>query len=573
MAKSHIAEQLEQVRQEARTAVAEDAAESTVALNPVIGVNRNQIFRAVGSTAFQMLKQPTIFAKHTAKLTAELVDIVAGNSGIAPDKKDRRYADPAFSGNPVYKIWMQSHLAWQEAVLNWVADTDLSENGVKRAQFILNMLADATAPTNSLLGNPAAARRILDTGGRSLINGVINFLDDVENNGGMPAQVDKSKFDVGENLACSEGAVVFRNDFLELIQYSPRTSEVYSTPIMVLPPQINKFYFMDLTPEKSMIQHMTGLGHQIFMVSWRNPTEAMRHWGLDEYISALKEAIIAVQNVSKSEKINLMGPCSGGITASILTAHLDALGNSPINSVTLLVCVLSQQLAENDLGMFTNAAALERVRAKSKKKGILSGKELASTFSWMRPNDLVWNYVANNYLMGNKPPAFDVLYWNNDSTNLPAQLHSDFIDLMANDPLSQEGAMSVCDTPLNLKAVDVDLFQVGGMTDHITPWTSCYKSGLLYGKGKAEFVMCNSGHIQSLVAAPGNPKSRYFTNTQLPQTSAEWLEGAKENSGSWWDHWDKWLSTRSGKKKTAPKSLGNRKYKNLAAAPGSYVYE
>jgi polyhydroxyalkanoate synthase len=388
----------------------------------------------------------------------------------------------------------------------------------------------------------------------------------------MPSQVDKAAFTLGENLATTKGSVVFRNETLELIQYAPMTEKVYRRPLLFIPPQVNKFYFYDLSPEKSFFQYCIGEGLQVFTVSWRNPGPEHADWGIDHYVSALKEAIEVVQGISASKSINVTAPCSGGITATILAGHYKARGEDVINAMTLPVTVLQQKDGDSDLTLFVNERAIEASRSSSRRNGVLRGKDLAKIFAWMRPNDLIWNYVVNNYLLGNTPPIFDVLYWNNDPTNLPAQLHSDFLDIIGNDALVRPGDLSVCDTDIDLTAVDNDLFLVGGLTDHLTPWQACYRTTHLMG-GDKEFLLVASGHIQSLVSSPNNPKSRYYQNSETPTTAKKWLASATEVQGTWWPHWSEWIRARSGAQKKAPAKVGSKIHSPLCDAPGSYVLD
>jgi polyhydroxyalkanoate synthase len=435
----------------------------------------------------------------------------------------------------------------------------------------VDLLTDGVAPTNNLLTNPAAQKKARATRGGSLVQGFRHAVDDYRHNNKMPSQVDKTEFEVGENLAATQGAVVFRNELLELIQYQPKTARVQQIPMLVVPPQINKFYVFDLTPEKSMFKYIVDQGLQLFTVSWKNPTAEQRHWGLEDYIGALTEAIAAVQTITGQPKLNLMGACSGGITASILAGYLNAIGNDAINALTLMVCELSQEREDSDITVFANPQGIENARKSSQKKGILDGAELSRVFNMMRPNDLIWNYVVNNYLMGNKPPAFDILYWNNDTTNLPAQLHSDFLDQILSDPLVTPGDLTVLEQPIDLSALDYDKYMIAGVTDHITPWHACYRSTQIMG-GDIRFILSNSGHIQAMVNPPGNPKANYFTNDALPASHEEWMEGAQHHMGTWWDDWADWLQQRSGKKINARKTLGKKgAFEAMEAAPGTYV--
>jgi polyhydroxyalkanoate synthase len=550
----------------------EGAANSTLALNPVVGVGMENLMDAACSTVFEAVKQPLVVARNVACFGGKLINIATGKSSYEPSRKDNRFKDPAWQKNWFYRGLLQSYLALQESFDEWVGDVDFEALDEQRAKFILSILGASIAPTNTLLGNPAALRRVLETRGASLKIGFEQLLDDMRNNDGMPSQVDKSKFEVGGNLATQPGAVVFRNELLELIQYQSATDKVHERPLMVIPAPINKFYIFDLLPEKSFFKFCVEQGMQLFAISWRNPSTEQSDWGLDDYINALKEAQLAIHKITGCEELNLYAPCSGGIIASILLAHLKALDDTSIQSLTLPVCVLTQAEEDSDLTLFVDDSSIEKSRKKSKKAGVLRGRELAKVFNWMRPNDLIWNYVVNNYLMGNKPPAFDILYWNRDTTNLPAQLHHDFLDIMLGGALARAGEATICSTPIDLSAVEADKYIVAGTTDHITPWQACYRNTEVFGKNST-FVLSSSGHIQCMINPPENPKAKYFLNVDLPNSPDEWAAGATEYTGSWWIHWIDWLKARSGKQKSAPKELGNRKYKALDVAPGTYVFE
>ncbi|PKQ05735.1 MAG: class II poly(R)-hydroxyalkanoic acid synthase, partial [Alphaproteobacteria bacterium HGW-Alphaproteobacteria-11] len=500
----------------------------------------------------------------------EIVDIVAGGDKFAPQPKDRRFVDQAWQKSPVYRRLMQGWLAFQSEVHGFIRSLDLDPVEHGRAMLVADIMIDAVAPTNTLVGNPSAVKLALDTGGTSLVQGFRNAIDDLRNNHGMPSQVDKTPFKVGGNLATTEGAVVYRTEMLELLQYTPKSDTVHKVPLLFVPPQINKYYVLDLTPEKSMSQYLVHQGHQVFVVSWRNPGPEHRDWGLADYVAALVDVIGVVCSITDSEKLNISGGCSGGITTATLLSHLAAKGDDRINSVTFWVCVLDPRMEDSDVGVLVTKRGIEMARQRSAKKGVLAGSDLSRVFAWLRPNDLIWNYVVNNYLHGQKPPAFDVLFWNNDSTNLTAALHSDYLSLYETQPFANPGKEEILGTPIDLGSVTVDAFIVGGVTDHITPWKACYRTTQMLG-GKREFVLSNSGHIQAILNPPGNPKAKYFVNDNLPATADEWAAGASEVMGSWWERWEKWLSARSGEKIPAPKKLGNRKYKAMDAAPGTYV--
>jgi len=549
----------------------EQAAETPTALNPIIGVRRSELLKSLGVLIGNAAKQPAPFTKHLANYGKDLVEIVKGESEIAPDRKDRRFKDPTWQYNPLYKYTMQSWLAMRKGFEGWIADSGVDEADKVRAKFVLDIIADAVAPTNTLIGNPAAIKRVYETGGASLVKGLQNAFHDIRHNSGMPSQVDGRPFKVGQNLAITPGAVVFKSEMLELIQYKPTTEEVFDIPLMVVPPQINKFYANDLSPDKSVVRFMLSQGFQTFAVSWRNPQKEHAHWGLEDYVAALIEAAEAICKITKSKQINVSGACSGGITTASFLSELAARKSDLINCFTLQVCVLDGHKEDSEVGLFVTDEAIEGARRYSQKKGILSGDDLSKTFAWLRPNDLIWNYVVNNYLMGDSPPPFDILYWNNDSTNLPAQLHSDYLDMYFDKRFANPGKVDFMGNKIDLSKVTQDAFMVAAVTDHITPWRACYRNVHLFG-GEVKFVLSNSGHIQALLNPPGNPKAQYFTNASLPDNADEWLAGAQPQSGSWWPLWTNWLGQRSGEKKPAPEKLGSKKFPPLAKAPGEYVF-
>ena len=551
--------------------VAREAAKSTTAVNSLVGVRRGDFVKSFGTLVSLAAKQPVPVARHMRNYGKELLKIAKGESEIAPDNKDRRFKDTTWHTNPLYKRGLQSWLAMRGELNGWIADSGLPKADQARAQFMLDIIVDSMAPTNTLLGNPTAMKRLYETGGLSLIQGMKNAYDDLRNNGGMPKQVDTRPFKVGENLATSKGAVIYKDEMLELLQYQPTTSDVYKTPIMIIPPQINKFYANDLTPDKSIVKFLTSQGYQVFAISWRNPTRQHSHWGLANYVQALIDVTNVVKKITRSPRINVSGACSGGITMALYLSELAARGDNSVNSITSMVCVLDGKRTDSDVGLFVSDAAIESARKHSQKKGILAGEELARSFAWMRPNDLIWNYVVNNYLLGEDPPPYDVLFWNGDSTNLPAQLHSDYLDIFMDKRFRPENSVEFMGHIVDMTAVNQDVFMLAGVTDHITPWKACYRNIQLYG-GETQFVLSNSGHLQALLNPPTNPRAQYFLNAKNPDTADEWIADAETVAGSWWPLWSEWLSTRSGDLKTAPKSLGNKAYPPLSKAPGEYVF-
>ncbi|WP_039009707.1 alpha/beta fold hydrolase [Cupriavidus sp. IDO] len=539
--------------------------------NPFIGVRPGDIMATAQQIGMQAVRHPVQWLEQEAALARELMSVLAGKSTTAPQKGDRRFSDPAWQDNPLYRMSMQGYLAWCNALSGFVERSALDDKSKERAQFVLSLMTDALSPTNTLLGNPAALRKIIESGGASLISGLRNIVTDALTNQGMPSQVDKSAFEVGRNLGTSPGSVVFRNEVLELIQYTPSTPNVYARPQLIVPPQINKFYIFDLSEGKSIVDYMLRNQFQVFVVSWRNPAIEHRDWDLDTYVSALIEAIAAIRDITGSDDVNLHGACSGAMTMAALLGHLEAHKEKLVNASTLMVAVLDST-ADSQIGLFATPESISAAKQASILKGVLEGEDMGRVFAWMRPNDLVWNYWVNNYLLGNAPPVFDILYWNNDTTRLPAKFHGQLLDIFAGNLFAKPGALTVLGTPIDLSEVSCDKYVVAGITDHITPWKGVYNTARTFG-GNTRFVLSSSGHIQSLINPPGNPKAKYFLNPELPESPDDWLLSARPEADSWWDNWRQWLAERSGELRPAPAKAGNKRHPPLAAAPGTYFAE
>jgi polyhydroxyalkanoate synthase subunit PhaC len=553
--------------------IREQAAAHTLAANPLVGVRGKDILDSARVLLGGMLSNPAVAARQSLALVAELGRIATGGSALAPDTRDRRFADPAWTGSIAYRALAQGYLAWGNALHRFLDEARLDRRDAERARFVASLIIDALSPTNALAGNPSAVKKLVDTGGASLVHGLENFLGDLVGNGGLPAQVDTRSFAVGRNLATTPGAVVYRSPVMELIQYQPMTSEVHGRPLLIVPPQINKFYVFDLVPEKSIIQYCLKGGLQTFAISWKNPAPSEHGFGIDTYVDALEAAVDAMREITGSADVNIWGSCSGGITMSAFLAHLAARGDSRVHSATVAVCLLDMGVAQaTTAGLFVTPESIAAAKRASALAGVVEGRELARMFAWMRPNDLIWNYWVNNYLLGNAPPAFDVLYWNNDTTRLPAQLHADFLDLIETNPFVNAGRLTVRGTPLDMRRVDLDTYVVAGLTDHITPWQGCYVGARLYG-GHSTFVLANSGHIQSLINPPGNPKACFWTGPAGAADADPWRETATEHGGSWWPHWLDWITARAGEMAPAPVAMGSALNPPLDAAPGQYVME
>jgi polyhydroxyalkanoate synthase len=529
----------------AESDIREQAARHTLTANPLIGVRGEDIFDSARLLLSQVLSNPVAAGQQYLTFLGELGRIAAGASELAPDTKDRRFADPAWKESLAYRSLAQGYLAWSAALYGFLDQAKIDKRDAERARFVVSLIVDAMAPTNVLAGNPAALKKLVDTGGASLVHGLENFVGDLVHNGGLPAQVDTRTFAVGKNLATTPGAVVYRSPVMELIQYQPMGEKVHTRPLLIAPPQINKFYVFDLAPEKSIIRYCLEGSLQAFAISWKNPTPAERRFGIDTYVEALEEAVDVMRDITGSADVNVWGACSGGITISACLAHLASRGERKVYSATVAVCLLDMAATQDTTaGLFVSPESIIAAKSASQLAGVVEGQELARMFAWMRPNDLIWNYWVNNYLLGNAPPAFDVLYWNNDTTRLPARLHADFLDLIEANPFVHPGRLELGGTPLDMRLLDLDSYVLAGLTDHITPWQGCYNTAKLYGE-RSTFVLANSGHIQSLINPPGNPKACFWAGAASIAAAQIWHEQAAKHSGSWWPHWLDWIKARS----------------------------
>jgi len=550
---------------------AKDAAEEILGANPLLGIDRQELLAAGKRLLRLMTINPQVLVEENIAFVRELFQIATGTSKVLPDARDRRFSHVIWQKSGYYKRLMQGFVAWRD-MLNRVLDrAETTSEDRERARFVLQLFTETFAPTNSLLGNPGALQRITETRGKSLIYGLQNFIDDLTNNFGMPRQVDERKFQVGKNLATTPGAVVFRGDAFELIQYTPQTEQVHRRPLLIVPPQINKFYATDLSPGRSFAEFAVQQGVQTFCISWRNPTAAQRDWNLDTYLEACKQAIAVARDVTGADRVNAMAACAGGFTLATLMGHLAAKRDDSIESATLLVTVLDTE-APTLLGQFASKSGVAATIEKSRRAGVLEGSEMARVFAWLRPNDLVWLFVANNWVMGNRPPAFDILYWNSDTTRLPAEFHADLLRMFMENPLKAPGKISALGTAIDMSKVQVPSYVVAGITDHITPWQACYQSKHIL-RGKIDFVLSSSGHIQSIVNPPTNPKAKYYLNSAQPEAAEDWLAGATEHGGSWWTHWAAWYRDHGGGEVRAPATLGSATYPAGDPAPGRYVHQ
>jgi polyhydroxyalkanoate synthase len=553
--------------------IADEASGNTLALNPLVAIRGEDLLGSAGILFKAIVNEPKVAAEQWLSFLGELGSITAGKSERAPKAGDRRFSDPSWKDSSLHSGLLKAYLAWGEAVRVLVDKTSLSDVDKARAHLVTEILIDAVAPTNALLTNPAAVRKFVDTSGRSLWDGLQNYVDDLARNGGMPAMVDQTAFNVGVNIATTPGAVIFRNELLELIQYTPTTATVRRRPLVITPPQINKSYSLDLSPEKSMVRFLLDSGIQVFCVSWRNPTADHRHWGLASYVAALDEAVDAARDVTGSDDISMMGSCSGGITSAAYFATLGSAAEGKIRNMVLAVCLLDPNTAEESaFGCLMTPETMRAAKEASRLRGILEGHDLARMFAWMRPNDLIWNYWVNNYLLGNQPPAFDILFWNADTTRLPARLHGDYLDLYFTNPFVNPGKLTLHDKAVDMSRIKVDSYVIAGVTDHITPWRGVYKTAQIMGDNTT-FVLSNSGHLQSLINPPSNPKASFMIGTVSAAGPDAFLTTSEKRKGSWWLDWRDWLHARSGEEVSAPASLGGERHSVIAPAPGTYVFD
>ena len=554
--------------------------------NPLQGA---ELLSTAWSQALQSLQGLKIDPQSLAGLQADylknattlwnqsLASMVPGSEGAAPAAKplkDRRFSSGDWTSNPSASFMAQMYLLNAKTLSDMAEAVDADPKTKNRIRFAVQQWIDAASPSNFLVTNPEALKKALETKGESLTKGMAQLLEDLRK--GHVSQTDETVFEVGRNVATSEGAVVYENEFFQLIEYKPLTEKVHARPFLLVPPCINKYYILDLQPENSFIRYTVSQGHRVFVMSWRNPDESMKAATWDDYIEQGPIAAIdAVQRISGQDQINVLGFCVGGTILSTALAVLAARGEHPAASLTLLTTLLDFS-DTGILDIFVDES-LVRVRELTigdeapRGPGLLKGKELATTFSFLRPNDLVWNYVVGNYLKGDAPPAFDLLYWNGDSTNLPGPMYCWYLrHTYLQNELKTPGALTVCGERVDLSAIRAPVYIYGSREDHIVPWTSAYRSAAVF-KGQRRFVLGASGHIAGVINPPVPRKRSYWTHDHLSADAQSWFDGATEHAGSWWTDWSAWLASHGGDLKAAPKAYGARGFKAIEPAPGRYV--
>lgn len=522
-------------------------------------------------------QQATLWGK-ALKNYVELQQALAKGRFEPPEDdtpEDRRFSNPLWKTHPYFNFvkrqYFQNVAAMEEAI-NSIEGLQPHER--KRVRHFARQLMDMMAPTNFLATNPDALERALETEGESLVRGLENLVRDIEENRGdlLVRLADPDAFRVGENIATTEGAVVYRNRMMELIQYSPRTEQVHETPIVLFPPWINKFYILDLKPANSLIRWIVDQGYTLFVVSWKNPDRSYADVGLDTYVEeGFLTAIEEARRICKVEQVNAVGYCIAGTVLTLALGVLAKRGQKPVRSATFFT-TLTDFSDPGDVAVFLDDDFIDGIEEQVRRDGYLDKYFMARTFSFLRSNDLVYQPAIRNYMLGEKPPAFDLLFWNSDGTNLPARMAVEYLRWICQDNQLAEGRIRICGETIGLKDVTLPMFAVACESDHIAPWKGCFKGARMYGSRSKTFVVSQSGHIAGIVNPPTRNKYGHYTNDGPMGDPDGWMEGATFNEGSWWPRWEAWLKRRSGKMIPA-RNVGDSEHPPLAPAPGTYVVE
>ncbi|GIZ51158.1 class I poly(R)-hydroxyalkanoic acid synthase [Noviherbaspirillum aridicola] len=493
--------------------------------------------------------------------------------GGTPSLTDRRFSDPHWKSSPMHAFNAAAYLLNARFLMAMAGAVQATPRARQKIRFAVQQMVDAMSPANFLASNPEALQKVIDTRGESLAKGITHMLEDLQK--GHISQSDEKAFEVGRNVATTEGSVVFENPLFQLIQYKPLTKKVYERPLLLVPPCINKYYILDLQPENSLVRYAIEQGHTVFLVSWCNPDATLGHLSWDDYIlDGVVKAIGVVSEITGQDQINALGFCVGGTLLASALALLYGRGENPVASLTLLTTLLDF----SDVGVidvYVDEAQVAMREQSIGKGGLMPGRDFTATFSSLRPNDLVWNYVKSNYLKGEDPPPFDLLYWNADATNLPGPMFCWYLrNMYLENRLREPGQVSVAGEPIDLAAIDAPAFVYGSREDHIVPWNSAYASVGLLNPGKAgrnRFILGASGHIAGVINPPAKKKRSYWTNEQPAASHQQWLAEATEHPGSWWPEWAKFLAAHAGEQVAAPRKPGSAAYAPIEPAPGRYV--
>jgi polyhydroxyalkanoate synthase len=550
-----------------------------IAEDPMAGADPVSFLRSLAAAGTALVKNPVGAAAANARLMIGMGAAMRAAAGrsvgldiagpVSPERGDKRFNEPAYADNPLYYLLEQHYLLGNQFVTELLDAAGLDSTQDVKARFAATFILNACSPTNTLAGNPAALREAFETGGKSLARGARNMLDDLVHNGGWPSQVDATGFEVGVNMAATPGSVVYRSDLIELIQYEPQAKRVHSVPLLFCPPWINKYYIMDLAPGKSLIEWAVQHGHTCFAISYRNPDASMRDLGFEDYLTqGPLDAVRVVKEITGASEVNTVSVCLGGTLTAIALAHNAAVGDRSIKSATFLN-TLTDFSVPGALGVFTDEPTIAGLEKQMAKRGFLESDKMAHTFDALRANDLVFAYVVNNWLLGKKPPAFDLLVWNKDSTRMPAKMHSEYLRACYLNNEFARGEFVVGGEPVDPGKVDVDTFVLSAIDDHIVPWVSGYRTTQMLG-GHNRFVLSTSGHIAGIVNPPG-PKPKHWVNDASPSDAEEWKNGATLVEGTWWEDWTTWIAKQGGPKVAPRRILGNKDFPPIEPAPGSYA--
>ncbi len=524
----------------------------------------------------KIIEQQVAFWGKSLQHAMEAQQALSGGELVAPEDhtpKDRRFSNPLWETHPYYNYLKQQYLITSEAMEKTLSDVDgLDERDKQKLGFFTRQMIDMMSPTNYLATNPDAMERAIETEGQSLVDGLENLVRDLESNDGelVVKLVDESAFEVGGNIATTEGSVIYRNRMLELIQYKPTTEKVHARPLIIFPPWINKFYILDLKEQNSLIKWIVDQGYTLFVVSWVNPDASYAEVGLGEYIEeGYLAAINEVKAITGQKKVNVVGYCIAGTTLSLALSLMKKRGDTSVNSATFFT-TLTDFSDQGEVGVFLDDDFVSGIEEEVNETGYLSSFFMSRTFSYMRSNDLVYGPAINSYMLGKTPPAFDLLYWNGDGTNLPAKMTVEYLRGLCQGDQFARGDFELLNEHLSIADVEVPICAIACETDHIAAWKSSYNGMRKMGSKDRTFILSESGHIAGIVNPPSKKKYGHYTNENWPEASADWLQGADFHQGSWWGRWDKWLSGKSGKKVEA-REVGDSTHMPLAPAPGTYV--
>jgi len=542
-----------------------------VAMNTALGIDRQSFVDALGAVATDALRHPMELLRAGSKLQAELFRITAGSSDLTVDRTDERFSDDAWSTSPIFRRMGQAYAAWTRSLDEWLAGSGLQGIEEQRARFVLSILKDLSAPPNTLVGNPEALRKTWETRGANLVKGLRNFVDDVQHNHGYPAVADRAAFEIGKDVAATEGAVVYRDELMEVIHYKPRTAIVNSTPLVYIFSQVNRFYLGDLTPDRSLFKQLVDAGIQLFAVSWRNPTPEQRDWSLDTYTEGVVKACHIASHICLDEPVNLIGVCAGGLVTAAAAGLMQSRDDDTVNSLSLFINILDNRPGESDFSLFVSERSVAAQKQMVKAKGVFGERDIFEMFAMLRVEESVMSFVRSNYFMGEDPLKHPLLFWSMDYTRMPAAFQCDMLDLSKDNKLAKQ-ELRVCGKRIDLSQIRYPVYVMAGSTDHITPWRACYRSTQLFG-GDVQFILTNQNHTQTISNKAGAAKNlKYWIADSVPADVEQWADIATEHTGVWRDHWIAWLKT-FGEEIPARSSLGSNEYAAIDKAPGKYVRE